>query len=125
MALNNPYKQYQQNNVTLASPQELTLMLYNGAIKFIHLAMQGIDERNIEKSHNAIIRTTDIITELNVTLNMNYEISKQLRALYDFINSHLIEANMKKDRKKLEEALEITTTLRDAWKEAMVLAKKG
>lgn len=100
-------------------------MLYNGAIKFIHLAMQGIDERNIEKSHNAIIRTTDIITELNVTLNMNYEISKQLRALYDFINSHLIEANMKKDRKKLEEALEITTTLRDAWKEAMVLAKKG
>ncbi|AOT70016.1 flagellar export chaperone FliS [Geosporobacter ferrireducens] len=126
MALNNPYNaynQYKQNNVMMAPPQELTLMLYNGAIKFANQAMLAIDEKNISKAHQLILRTSDIITELNITLDMQYEISKNLRSLYVFILERLIDANVKKDKQYIAEALEIITQLRDTWKEAMHLAK--
>ncbi len=107
----------------MAPPQELTLMLYNGAIKFANQAMLAIDEKNISKAHQLILRTSDIITELNITLDMQYEISKNLRSLYVFILERLIDANVKKDKQYIAEALEIITQLRDTWKEAMHLAK--
>lgn len=126
MAMRNPYsglKQYKQNNIMTASPQELTLMLYNGVIKFVNQAMLYIEQNNVQKSHEAIIRTSDIIIELNNTLNMDYEVSKGLRPIYDFLVEQLTEANMKKDKKILEEILTIATDLRDTWKQAMELAK--
>ncbi|MDF2546595.1 MAG: flagellar export chaperone FliS [Anaerosolibacter sp.] len=124
MALKNPYNQYKQNNIMQASPQELTLMLYNGAIKFTNLGIIGIDEKNIEKANNSILRARDIITELNITLDMNYDISKQLSALYNYILTLLLEANIRKERACLQEALDLITQLRDTWKEAMVLSKQ-
>lgn len=124
MAIKNPYDQYKQNNVMLASPEELTLMLYNGAVKFTNQAMYAIDEKNISKAHEAIMRVRDIIMELNMTLDMKYEISGQLRALYNYIIRLLTEANIRKEKVHLQEALELITELRDTWKEAMVLAKK-
>ncbi|WP_129600318.1 flagellar export chaperone FliS [Anaerophilus nitritogenes] len=126
MMLQNPYKQmnqYKENKVLMASSQELTLMLYDGVIKFINQAMIFIDEKNIQKSHDSIIRTSDIIIELNSTLDMKYEVSKGLRSLYDFILQRLVDANLKKDKKILEEILPLVTELRDTWKEAMNLAK--
>lgn len=127
MALKNPYNaynQYKQNNILMASPEELTLMLYNGAVKFANQAILAIDEKNVPKAHEAIIRASDIISELNITLNMQYEISQNLRALYDFILDRLFNGNIKKDKKMIEEALTIITEMRDTWKEAMALAKK-
>lgn len=127
MALRNPYKaysQYKQNTVSTASPEELTLMLYNGMIKFANQAIIAIDEKKIPQAHEAIVRTSDIVTELNATLNMDYEVSKGLRPLYNFLSERLMEANISKDKRMIEEIIPIITELRDTWKQAMELTKK-
>ena len=125
MTANNAYAKYKEQSVTTATPEELTLMLYNGCIKFINLAEVFIDEKNIEKANINIIKAQDIIRELNITLNMDYEVSENLRQLYSFVNERLIEANLRKGKKPLLEAKEIVTELRDTWKEAMALSRKG
>lgn len=118
------HQQYQQNMVNTASPQELTLMLYNGLIKFINLAIQGIDEKSIQKANNNIIRAQDILTEFMSTLDMNYEVSQGLMALYDYMYRRLTDANLKKDKAIVEEVLGFAEELRDTWAQAMKLAKQ-
>lgn len=125
MTSNNAYAKYKEQSVTTATPEELTLMLYNGCIKFINLAEIFIDEKNMEKANINIQKSQDIIQELNLTLNMDYEISKNLRQLYTFVNERLIDANIGKDKIALADAKEIVTELRDTWKEAMALSRKG
>lgn len=127
MAIRNPYNaynQYKQNTVATAPPEELTLMLYNGIIKFANQAIIAIDEVRIPQAHEAITRAHDIVIELNATLKMEYEVSKGLRPIYDFLSDRLIDANIKKDKRIIEEILPIITELRDTWKQAMELAKK-
>lgn len=124
MVNNNAYQQYQHNMVYTASPQELTLMLYNGLIKFINLSIQAVEEENISKSHNNIVRAQDILVEFMSTLDMKYEVSKGLMALYDYMNRRLIEANLNKDKAILEEVLGFAESLRDTWAQAMKLAKQ-
>ncbi len=125
MAMKNPYGQYKQNSIMTASPQELTLMLYNGALKFIGMAKIDIEHKNIPKANESIMRAQDIIQELNITLNMDYEISTGLRSLYTYILEKLVDANISKDAKYLDEAAEMVTELRDTWKEAMTISKSG
>lgn len=125
MAVNNPYTKYKEQSVSTATPEELTLMLYNGCIKFMNLAEIFIDEKNLEKVNINIQKAQDIINELNLTLNMDIEISTNLRQLYDFINSRLLDANINKDKTALDDAKTIVSEMRDTWKEAMVLARKG
>lgn len=123
--MNNPYAKYKEQSVTTATPEELTLMLYNGCIKFINLAEVYIEEKDYGKSNLNIQKAQDIIQELNITLNMDYEISQNLRQLYTFINEKLLDANIKKDKQALFDAKEIVSELRDTWKEAMALSRKG
>ncbi|MDR5659796.1 flagellar export chaperone FliS [Serpentinicella sp. ANB-PHB4] len=125
MAMQNPYNQYKENKVKTAGPAELTLMLYDGAIKFINQGKLYIQQKNIIKSNEAIQRAQDIIHELNISLNMDYEMSQNLRALYTFVLDRLVDANIKKDEQALEEALNMVREMRDTWKEAMKLAKTG
>lgn len=125
MAINNPYGQYKQNSVMTASPQELTLMLYNGALKFIGVSKIHIKEKDIPKANESIIRAQDIIQELNITLNMDYEISTGLRSIYTYILDILVDANIYKDSKYLDEASQMVTELRDTWKEAIKISKTG
>jgi len=125
MAMQNPYNQYKENSVKTASPEELTLMLYNGAIKFIGQSKIFVEQKNIEKTNTAIMRAQAIIQELNITLNMDYEISQNLRALYLYIIEKLVDGNIKKEVAPLDEALEMVTSLRDTWKEAMKISKTG
>ncbi|MHB1392792.1 MAG: flagellar export chaperone FliS [Clostridia bacterium] len=120
----NASKQYQQNMTNTASPQELTLMLYDGLVKFLKLSIQTIEEKNVERANNYIIRSQDIILEFMCTLDMKYEISKSLMPLYDYMNMRLIEANSKKDKIIVEEVLGYAEELRDAWAQAMKLAKQ-
>ena len=101
MTANNAYAKYKEQSVTTATPEELTLMLYNGCIKFINLAEVFIDDKNIEKINVNILKAQDIVNELNITLNMDYEVSENLRQLYSFVNERLIEANLRKDKKPL------------------------
>lgn len=125
MAINNPYSKYKEQSISTATPEELTLMLYNGCIKFMNLAEIFIDEKNLEKANLNIQKAQDIITELNLTLNMDIDISTNLRQLYDYINSRLVDANINKDKEALDEAKAMVSEMRDTWKEAMVLARKG
>lgn len=124
MAVNNPYQAYQQNAVTTASPGELTLMLYNGCLKFINLAKKAIQEKNISEKNTNIQKAQSIISELMVTLNMDIEISKQMMAMYDYIHRRLIEANMKNDVAILEECEGFVTEFRDTWKQVIQLNRQ-
>lgn len=124
MSMNNPYAQYKQNSVNTATPEELTLMLYNGAIKFSKIAKMKMEEKDIQETSNNLVKSQAIIDELNGTLNMDYELSKDLRALYDFIKEKLVESNIQKDAKILDEIIPIIEGMRDTWKEAMAVAKE-
>jgi len=124
MAINNPYQSYQQNSVNTASPGELTLMLYNGCIKFIHLAKKAIGNQNIEAKNTNIQKAQNIIQELMVTLNMDVQVSKNMMSLYDFMNRRLIEANIKNDASILDEVEELVTEFRDTWKEVIKLNRQ-
>lgn len=118
----NPYQQYRQNSVISAGKGELTLILYDNAVKFIKQGIKCIEEGKIEDVHNAVIKAQEIITHLSETLNMDFEISGQLSSLYDYINRRLFEANMKKDKLILGEALGLVADMRDTWREALKIA---
>lgn len=115
---------YKQNSVTTATPEELTLMLYEGAIRFMNIAKYSIENKNLERAHSSLMRAQDIIMELNYSLDMNYEISKEYRMLYDFVISNLVDANISKDIKFIEDAATIVSELRDTWKEVMIQIKQ-
>lgn len=124
MATKNPYQAYQDNSVNTASPGELTLMLYNGCIKFIKLAIKGIEDENIELKNINIQKAQKIIQELMVTLDPNVEISKQMLPLYDYMNRRLIDANIKNDPSILNEVEGLVTEFRDTWKQVIQLNRK-
>ncbi|MDT0162169.1 MULTISPECIES: flagellar export chaperone FliS [Bacillus] len=119
MATKNPYQSYQQNSVTTASPGELTLMLYNGCLKFIVQAKKAIADKNIEAKNTNIQKAQNIIRELMVTLNMDQEVSQNMMSLYDYMNRQLIEANLKSDAAILDEVEGLVTEFRDTWKEVI------
>ncbi|AUS98621.1 flagellar export chaperone FliS [Clostridium thermosuccinogenes] len=125
MVINNPYAQYKENSVFTATPEELTLMLYNGLVKFILQGINAIEEKNIKKANGCLIRCQDIITEFRATLDMNYEISKSFDSIYEYMYRRLVDANIRKDKAILEEVLGYAKELRDTWQEAMKLAKRG
>lgn len=113
--------QYVEQKILTARPEDLTLMLYDGLIKFLKQAQMFMEQKNIEKTNNAIIRAQDIVNELNITLNMDYEVSKNLRSLYTYMNDRLIDANINKDNNSIEIVLGFAKELRDTWKTAMNL----
>jgi len=110
---------YKQNSVTTASPGELTLMLYNGCLKFLHKAKLAIQEKNIQEKNTNLQKAQSIIGELMSTLNMDVEVSKQLLPLYEFLNRRLIEANIQNDVAIIEEVEGFVTEFRDTWKEVI------
>ena len=121
----NALNQYKQNAVFTATPEELTLMLYDGGIKFMNIAKYSIENNDVQRAHEALIRAQDIIIELNSSLNMEYEISTNFRRLYGFILDKLIDANIQKNMEPIDEALDILIEMWDTWKEAMQQVKKG
>lgn len=127
----NPYQQYKENAILTASPEELVLMLYNGIIRFIDEAKTALQKKDYVETNAKIQRAQDIITELMLTLDMNYDISKNLYNLYDYMLRRLIDANMKKDIEILDEVRGFAVELRDTWSLALqkvrekVYATKG
>ena len=119
----NAYNQYKENSINTASPEELTLMLYNGLIKFIMRGMDSIEKCNVQDAHNNIIRAQDIIKEFMNTLDMNYELSQSLFSIYEYLLGRLVDANYAKDKEILEEVLGFAKVLRDTWEQAMRIAK--
>lgn len=113
---------YKNRQAMTATPAELTLMLYNGAIRFCLECRKAIDDKNIEKANTANIKVQRIVNELVNTLDMNQPISQDWLRLYEYIGYCLIQANLKKDKEKLMEACQLLREFKDTWQEAMKLA---
>ena len=120
---NNAYSQYANNRILTASPAELTLMLYEGAIKFCNIAIMAIENKDIEKAHTNIMKAQRIIEEFQLTLDFKYEIANDFNNVYNYLMQRLREANLTKDKKILEEVNTHLRVMRDTWKEVMKLAK--
>lgn len=119
MALPNAYSQYANSKILTASPAELTLMLYEGAIKFCNIAETAIEQANVPKAHDNIVRVQRIIDYLRQTLDMKYPVAQDFERIYVYLSGRLVEANAKKDKEILEEVNMHLRSVRDTWKEVM------
>lgn len=124
MALPSVYAQYNNNKILSASPAELTLMLYEGAIKFCNIAIVAVESKNIEKAHVHIVKVERIIDYLRQTLNMDYPVSEDFEKIYGYLGRRLTEANIKKDKEILEEVNGHLHSMRDTWKQVMEQNRK-
>lgn len=123
MAAYNATKAYGNNKVLTATPAELTLMLYDGAVKFANRAVDALEKKNYENTNINIQRCRAIIVELMSTLNFKYPVAEDFKRMYDYIFNLLVKANMEKDMESLQRALEEIRGMRDVWKEVMAKAK--
>lgn len=121
MALPNGYAAYANSKIMTASPAELTLMLYEGAIKFCNIAIVAIEKKDIEKAHNNIIKVERIIIEFQSSLDHKYPVAKDFDQVYTYLLRRLRDANIRKDAEILEEVLKHLRTMRDTWKEVMAI----
>ena len=119
MALPNAYAQYNNSKVLTASPAELTLMLYDGAIKFCNIAIMGIEQNDINKAHTNIRKVERIIEEFRSTLDRRFAVAEDFDRVYVYLLRRLLEANLKKDKEILEEVNTHLRSMRDNWKEVM------
>lgn len=113
------YAQYKNNKVNAASGPELTLMLYDGTIKFLNIASFAIENKDVQKAHENIIKTEKIIDYLRNTLDMKYPVAQDFENMYSYIARRLIEANMTKDKAIVEEINGHMHAIRDNWVEVM------
>ncbi len=122
---NNPYEQYQKSKILTASPAELTLMLYDGAIKFGNIAKSGMEEKDVQKAHTNVVKVQKIIEEFRNTLDHKYPIADELDNVYAYLLERLVEANVKKDPTIMEEVIGHLRSMRDTWAEVMRKNKTG
>ena len=110
---------YQGTKVKTATPAELTLMLYEGAIKFCNIAILGLEQSDIIKANKNLKKAQKIIVELRATLDFKYPVAQDFDLIYDYIYRRLVEANIKKSKDILEDTLGHIRGMRDLWKEIM------
>lgn len=124
MALPKAYEQYNKSKVLTASPAELTLMLYEGAIKFCNIAIDAVEKRDIQRAHTNIVKVENIIDYLRQTLDMKYPVAQDFERMYVYLGDRLIQGNLKKDKEILEEINTHLREIRDTWKEVMRINKE-
>ena len=124
MAINNPYAAYKNNTVNTATPGELTLMLYNGCLKFIEQGKRALVEGNIEERNTSIKKAQAILSELMLTLDRSVPIAENMLLLYEFANSRLVDGNINNDPALFEEAAAIIKEFRDTWKQAIQINRQ-
>ncbi|WP_067842159.1 flagellar export chaperone FliS [Amphibacillus sediminis] len=117
------HQAYKMNSVNTASPGELTLMLYNGCLKFLKFAKKGMEAKDMELKNTNIQKAQAIINELMLTLDQSIDIANQMMPLYDYINQRLIDANIHNNLESLDEAYEMVESFRDTWKEVVKLTR--
>lgn len=123
MALQKAYDQYNTNKILTASPAELTLMLYEGMIKFCNIAIDAVEKNDIQRAHTNIRKVQAIVDYLRQTLDMKYPVAQDFERMYIYLGNRLVEANIKKDQKMLEEINVNLRAIRDTWKEVMRINK--
>jgi len=122
--VNSAAEAYKKQQIMTATPEALTLMLYNGCLKFIKEGADALTEKNYEAANTSLQKAQNIISEFRVTLNMDYEISHQLMPLYNYAYDRLVEGNLDDNLDAIKEATDIITELRDAWAQAMKKARE-
>lgn len=126
MALPNAYAQYGNSRILTASPSELTLMLYEGAIKFCNIAETAMEQNDVQKAHTNILKVQHIVDYLRQTLDMKYPVAQDFERIYVYLSQRLVEANVRKDKEILQEVNMHLHSVRDNWKEVMrVNREKG
>ena len=121
---NNAFNVYKNNSVNFASKDQLLLMLVDGAVKFSKMAREGLENKDINKSHENLVKTQDIFTELMVSIDQNAgDWAKDMYKVYDFIKVSLFKINMKKDLKAMDEIMPVIISVRDTWYEAYEKSK--
>jgi flagellar protein FliS len=120
--MTSPYEKYRQSSVQTSTPAQLLIMSYDGAIRFVRLAMEALSKRDFEKTNLNLGKAQTIMSELICALDYNYEISKNLYSLYEYINHLLVEANIRKSPEKAEEAIGYLIDLRETWLQASKIA---
>lgn len=118
-------RQYNKSKILTASPAELTLLLYEGAIKFCNIALVGFENNDMQKVHTNIVKAENIIAEFQATLNHKYPVAEDFDKIYEYIFELLVDANIKKDKELLERALKEIRGMRDTWKEVMARTKSN
>ncbi|WP_238916578.1 flagellar export chaperone FliS [Clostridium sp. YIM B02555] len=121
----NAYNVYKSNSVNYASKEQLLLMLVEGAVKFAKIGRQAMVDKDIEKANSSLIRTQDIFTELMVSLDTTQgEWTKQMLSIYEFIKRQLVQANLKKDIKIMDEIIPLIEDVSNLWHDAYKEAKR-
>ncbi len=110
---------YKNQQIMTSSPEQLTLLLYNGALRFLTESIQALEQGDIPKSHNANMRVQAIVREFVRTLDMSYELTETWARLYEYTEYCLIQGNIKKDVKQLNEAKTMLEDMREGWIGAM------
>ena len=123
MSFGNPYANYANTKIQTATPAQLTLMLYDGAIKFCNLAINAVEEGQIEMANTNIKKVEAIIAEFRATLNFKYPVAKDFDNVYEYLGRRLLEANLHKDKEILEEVLSLLRVMRETWTEVMKQSK--
>ena len=121
------HNQYRHNEIATSSQGKLIIMMYEGALKFVTLAIEGIDTKDLSKKGTYINKTHDIINELSCALDMKKggDVAHKLESLYQFILHQLTLANIKSDRKALESIVNVLTPLKEAWEELLAKSNNG
>ncbi len=119
MLQQNGYAQYKNSKIMTASPAELTLMLYDGAIKFGNIAIVAMENKDPAKAHENIVRVENIIQNFRETLDKRYPVWQDFENVYVYLLRRCHEANMKKDPEIMEEILKHLRSMRDNWKEVI------
>ena len=116
---------YKKASVNTLDQTKLIIMLYDGAIKNASFAVEHMKSGQIEKVHDCLIKTKNIVTELIATLNMDRggDIANNLQSLYSYMFSQLIEANMNKKTEPVVVVIDLLKELRAAW--TQINSKKG
>ena len=116
---------YKNQQIMTASPEQLTLLLYNGALRFLNESILAMEQGDRQKSHYANMRVQDIVHEFVVTLDMSYEISAGFVQLYEYTEHCLIQGNVKQDVEMMQQAKAVLQELREAWVGAMKQTQLG
>ena len=123
--MRNAHNEYQSNHVETADQKQLIVMLYDGAIKFLDKALLTIENyKKYDDANRNILRAQDIITELMVSLDMDRggEIAENLLNLYSYMKKELLEANVKKEKKGVEQVIKMLRELKEAWEKMEVVS---
>lgn len=121
--ISNPYEKYKQQSVMTMTSGQILILVYNELIKQLSLAQIAFEKKDFPEINRALQKSQVLLHELQNTLNYDYSISNDLNNLYDYFNSVIINANIKKDASELQTIIDMTNELKSAFSEAEKMAR--